>query len=141
MNEQIIGIKARLQAATANGKHWISGVATFQAKDGRYVSYSCGPDRVFIDMKDSIAEADKDDALILNAPADIAYLLAELEDAHRQMGELKAKLDAVPMAALLYRLANSEQSPECWADWDNRGEAYEKATNEIDAWLKRRTTQ
>ncbi len=69
--------------------------------------------------------------------------LAEFKRANRVLivenEALKAELAAVPMAALLYRLANSEQSPECWGDWDNRGEAYEKASNEIDAWLKKVT--
>lgn len=66
-------------------------------------------------------------------------LRIELDVMEGLYSDAQAKLAAVPMAALLYRLANSEQSPECWGDWDNRGEAYEKASNEIDAWLKKVT--
>lgn len=93
-DDRTTDIKARLQAATANGRHWISGVATMRTKDGHYVSFSCGPDRLHLDMKKSIAEADKDDALIQDAPADIAYLLALVEQLTAERDSFSAKITA-----------------------------------------------
>jgi hypothetical protein len=70
----------------------------------------------------------------------VRLAIARIDELQARLNILHHRLAAVPVDAIRYRLANSEQSPECWGDWDNRCEAYTKASDEIDAWLKTQVT-